>query len=193
MTGTVQPLIIMPEPVQHQLATIVPPWLTVMRGLIGTVEVPGPKSNPAILHWAEVVSKHDPKLEWVKDFYKDDQIPWCALTVSFALVTVGLSCPVPNPLSALKYATYGIKAGAPVPGSIGVFSRSGGGHVGVVEAISDDDRLLILGGNQGDKVCRELISKDHLVDLRWPATFGKPPSAPVHVKAADWSANHKQA
>lgn len=130
-----------------------PSYYRIARVELGLREISGPGSNPRIMAMAARVAKV-PGREWVKTFYKDDGIPWCALGVSDSLVQAGLPIPL-NPLSAGAFRDYGENLDGPMAGAIAVKSRKGGNHVGLVSGISPDGkRLLVLGFNQGD-ACSE--------------------------------------
>ncbi len=128
-----------------------PNYYMIARAELGLHEQVGPGSNPRIMAMADRVSRQ-PGRAWVKTFYASDDVPWCALGVSDALVQAGHSIP-DNPLSAGAYRMYGTKLSGPMAGAIAVKARRGGNHVGLVSAISVDGKhLLILGFNQGDAV-----------------------------------------
>ena len=128
-----------------------PNYYMIARAELGLHEQVGPGSNPRIMAMAERVSRQ-PGCGWVKTFYASDDVPWCALGVSDALVQAGLPIPA-NPLSAGAYRVYGDRLSGPKAGAIAVKARQGGNHVGLVSAISTDSKhLQILGFNQGDAV-----------------------------------------
>jgi len=128
-----------------------PKWLTTARRLIGTNEQAGKSSNPVILGWAAAMSP------WVKDFYTDDDIPWCGLYVGYCLQTNGIS-PPKDLLAARAYAKWGEDCPTAVPGTVLVFSRNGGGHVGFYVA-EDEHHFHVLGGNQDNSVNVTRIAK----------------------------------
>jgi uncharacterized protein (TIGR02594 family) len=138
------------------------PWLVTATELMGTTEVPGSKSNPKIMDWAKKLGG------WITSFYKDDSIPWCGLFVAHCFNIHGIKGPK-NPLSALAWADWGIPT-KPSLGSLLVFKRTGGGHVGFYVG-ETDTAFLVRGGNQSDKVCDTWISKDRHVATRWPEGF----------------------
>ena len=62
----------------------------------------------------------------------------------------------------------------PTPGAVLIYSRTGGGHVTTYES-EDDGYFYCRGGNQGDAVNVERISKSRAVKaIRWPAGFPLP-------------------
>ena len=58
----------------------------------------------------------------------------------------------------------------PVPGSVLVFERGSGGHVGFAMR-QDNTHFFVLGGNQSDAVTIARIAKSRLLGARWPATY----------------------
>ena len=146
------------------------PWLEEAFRLIGTREQRGHGSNEAIMGWAE-------RLELTS--YNDDDIPWCGL---FTAHCIGSQLPeetLPgNPLGARRWQTFG-KGASPQLGAVMVFWRGSPrgwkGHVGFYWA-EDDAAYHILGGNQSDAVTVARLSKDRLLEARWPSTGLEPPN-----------------
>jgi uncharacterized protein (TIGR02594 family) len=144
------------------------PWLEEAFRLIGTREHPGHGSNEAIMGWAE-------QLELTS--YSDDDIPWCGL---FTAHCIGSQLPeeaLPgNPLGARKWQMFGTST-SPQLGSVMVFWRGSPrgwkGHVGFYWA-EDDTAYHILGGNQSNAVTIARMSKDRLLEARWPSTAMDP-------------------
>lgn len=136
------------------------PWLDVAYSLMGTQEIPGPKSNAKIISWAKSIGG------WIQSFYKNDDIPWCGLFVGFCVQAAGLK-PLPQMLSALAWNWYGKRLSEPYYGCILVFKRNGGGHVGFGIG-QDKDTYHILGGNQSNSVNITRIAKSRCVGFRWP-------------------------
>lgn len=137
----------------------------------GTLEVPGPYSNPAILQWAKTA-----KLGRV---YKSDDTPWCGLWMAYVALQAGWDVPK-NPLGARNWQKFG----TPVPitpgrrgtpgrwpalGDVLVFWRGKkqgfAGHVGIY--VGEDDLYYhVLGGNQKDSVSIARILKGRLLQAR---------------------------
>lgn len=137
----------------------------------GTVETPGPNSNPAILDWAKKA-----KLGKV---YKDDSIAWCGLWMAYTALQAGWDTPK-NPLGAqnwLKFGTpvpitkgrRGTRGRYPMLGDVLVFWRdnpkSWKGHVGLYVG-EDETHFHVLGGNQKDSVSIVRIAKNRLKGAR---------------------------
>ena len=53
---------------------------------------------------------------------------------------------------ARGYIKYGVRLAGPEVGAIAVFSRKGGGHVGIVTGIDSNGNPIIISGNHNDRV-----------------------------------------
>jgi uncharacterized protein (TIGR02594 family) len=133
------------------------PWLDLAVAELGTVELPGPRSNPKVVqYYVDVVGKR-----------MGDSVPWCAAFVGAMLMRSGKKSS--GSLMARSYQKYG-KSCAAQPGAIAVWSRGGSkvyGHVNFIESVNGD-RLVCIGGNQGDAVTRRVYSKSRALSFRWP-------------------------
>jgi uncharacterized protein (TIGR02594 family) len=128
--------------------------------LFGTMEKPGSANNPIIVAWAKEVGSE------VADVYKADSIPWCGLFMAVVAKRAGKEIPK-HPLWALSWSAFGAKTDAPALGDVLVFTRSGGGHVGLYVG-EDASAFHVLGGNQSDSVCIARIAKARLYAARRP-------------------------
>lgn len=158
----------------HVIATVPPKpvgpvWYRDAMRLLGLQEIPGPKSNPAIINMAKRLGG------WVASFYTNDDIPWCGLFVANSIATTLPEERMPaNPLGAQNWQKFGFETTRCL-GAIMVFTRKGGGHVGFYVG-EDRTHFHILGGNQNNSVSITRIEKSRLVQggIRWPRT-GEPP------------------
>lgn len=140
------------------------PWMVEGMANIGLKEIPGPKHNLTILNW----------LTEVKAWWQDDETPWCGVFVAHCIKKSGLAIPK-NYMRAKDWNDdWGIRLPTPVYGSIVVFDRKGGGHVGFVIGITSDDRVLVLGGNQSNSVNLSRFDKDRVVGYYWPKDYARP-------------------
>jgi uncharacterized protein (TIGR02594 family) len=128
--------------------------------LYGTLESAGTANNPTIVKWAEELG------EDVEDVYKADSIPWCGLFVGVVAKRAGKEV-VKSPLWALSWATFGTYSPTPMLGDVLVFTRTGGGHVGLY-CFETKTHYGVLGGNQSDSVSIALIDKKRLYTARRP-------------------------
>lgn len=153
--------------------------------LFGTKELSGKENNPVILGWAQEIGG------WVGSFYKDDGTPWCGLFVGLCAKRAGIPFGQ-KLLGAKNWESWGTPAKYPMLGDVLIFTREGGGHVGLYVA-EDKEAYHVLGGNQGDQVSIARIAKDRLYVARYgtecdgrkrifidPAT-GKLSDEPAHV------------
>lgn len=142
------------------------PWLETAKSEIGLKEIVGSRHNTEILSWAK---EGLPK--WISDFYTNDEIPWCGLYIAHLMVENDIPVDINNPLSAREWNKFGHKV-EPQLGCIMVFSREGGGHVGLY--VSEDDKYYhILGGNQSNSVNVTKVAKNRFLGARWPNGYEK--------------------
>jgi len=159
---------------------VAPPWLSLARSFIGTRETVGPKHSPIIMGWIKEVGA---KVLGVQ--VNDDETPWCGTFMALLMKRMGLTAP----LIAVRAASWG-RAGnwgrellAPRLGCILVFTRDGGGHVGLYLG-EDDTHYHVLGGNQSNSVSIMKLAKGRLADggMRWPKGPELPPAQIVRLK-----------
>lgn len=135
-----------------------PRLLTVALSLYGTAEKPGPGNNPSILAWAKATG--------LDRVYKADSIAWCGLFMAYAALQAGWDIPI-NPLGARNWQAFGVKADEPMLGDVLVFSRKGGGHVGIYVG-EDATAYHVLGGNQDNVVNIKRVAKSRFLQARRP-------------------------
>lgn len=158
---------------------IEPVWMREARRLMGQKEIPGPKSNPVIMGWAKRFGG------WIANYFTNDDIPWCGLFIGHVIAITLPKEPLPaNPLGALEWRKFGKLTHACV-GAILVFSRTGGGHVGIYVG-EDQTHFHVLGGNQSNTVNMTRIAKSRLVSngIRWPKTGETPIGGKVMLSAS---------
>lgn len=140
-----------------------PSWMFNARHYLGTAEIPGPKTSAVIGKW----------LHRLKAWWNEDETPWCGTYVAAIMAEVDYSRPR-HWYRARAWLDWGHKLDKPVPGCIVIFERKGGGHVGFVVGETKDGHLLVLGGNQGNRVSIAPFSKDRVLGYRWPISAGFP-------------------
>jgi len=150
-----------------------PTWYSHARTYLGLKEIKGPQSNATIMRWARTLGG------WVKSFYTNDDIPWCALFVNICLAEAGLKGT--GTLAARDFEKWGVPLTVPSVGAILVFVRPGGGHVGFYVGQKIDGTLRVLGGNQSDSVTETWIAASRLTAIRWPTATPLPETGPVIV------------
>lgn len=159
----------------------VAPWLSSLRALTGTQEIPGAKSNPLILSWVAEIIKTYPDLKPNLGWYVNDDTPWCGLAVAYVVAKAGHKPPL-APLYALNWRTWGVPVQR-CPGAILVFKRPGGGHVGLYEG-EDATAYHVRGGNQSNRINVTRIAKGRCVGARWPAGHPLPSGGAVQKSAS---------
>jgi uncharacterized protein (TIGR02594 family) len=137
-----------------------PKMLVAALKLFGTLEKPGSANNPTIVAWAKEVGGE------VADVYKADSIPWCGLFMAVVAKRAGKEVPK-HPLWALSWSAFGARSPDASLGDVLVFTRNGGGHVGLY-AGEDKTAFHVLGGNQSDRVCITRVAKARLYAVRRP-------------------------
>lgn len=141
-----------------------PAWMDVARKELsaGVREVAGQSDNERILaYWTTA------KIDMVPGH---DEISWCAAFVGACLERSGIAgSRKPN---ARSYMKWGRKTDEPYEGCIAVFERGNSswqGHVAFfLKYSADKKRILVLGGNQGDKVSAAWYGVDKLIGFREP-------------------------
>lgn len=134
-----------------------PLWLTIARNYVGVAETPGKETTPVIRRW----------LIQLGAWWTDDETPWCGTFVGAVMREAAV--PIPKHYyRARAWLDWGTALTQPALGCIAVFERRGGGHVGLVVGRNELDNLLVLGGNQGNRVCIASFSPDRVLGYRWP-------------------------
>lgn len=168
-----------PEPTNET-----PPWVKELLALDG---------------WHEHVNKKE-LIKWLKSdgstVGDPSKIPWCGDAIETAIkLTIPLE-PLPdvlikNPYWAQNWQYFGVKAQARY-GSILVFKRNGGGHVGFYVG-ENKTHYFVLGGNQSNKITISKIAKSRCIAIRWPSTvdINKYPNKSFDGKNLITSTNEK--
>jgi len=140
-----------------------PPWLHYARTLIDTREAAGVANNATIIGWARTLGT-----KLVGMIYNADSVPWCGLFVARCMDEAGIA-PAAITVRATSWATWGLNLRPErlAPGTVLVFARPGGGHVGFYVG-EDAASYHVLGGNQGNAVSIARLPKTRCVASRWP-------------------------
>lgn len=147
-----------------------PRWLPVARSALGQAEVPGKESNP----WLVNLWRRYPSV-WSALGRDDSSAPWCGTFMAWTFDQLGMFV-VRNPFRAKAWLDVPFAIDAAALGCIVVFERAGGGHVGFVVGRDELGRLMVLGGNQGDRVSIAPFSMSRVIGYRWPEFPPPPPS-----------------
>ena len=134
-----------------------PCWLIEARRHLGVREMPGASDSPVIQRW----------LRTMRAWWSDDATPWCGVFVGYCLREC--QCEPPQAwYRARAYLDWGHVQPVPAVGSVVVFERTGGGHVGFVVGRTYSGNLAVLGGNQKDSVCISSFDRSRVIGYRWP-------------------------
>lgn len=135
-----------------------PPWVETGRRHIGLAEIPGPEHSPVIQGW----------LAKLNAWWRDDETPWCGVFVAHCLQAHEIELPR-HWYRARAWLDWGAPLAAPALGAVVVFERGpGSGHVGFVVGRNPRGALLVLGGNQGNRVSVAPFAVDRVLGYRWP-------------------------
>lgn len=157
-----------------------PIWLAIARHDIGTAETPGKATTPKIRQW----------LIDLGAWWQDDETPWCGVAVAAWMSKAG--CEVPKHYYRAKaWADWGMRLSEPAIGSVVVYERTGGGHVGLAVGWDQNGRILTLGGNQGNRVSIVPFDRTRAIAYRWPSEYAAswPEPLPLAQHAGPSSSN----
>lgn len=130
-------------------------WITIAKRELGTEEIIG-GSNSRIEEYLRTTGKNT-----------TDETPWCSAFVNWVMSQAGYKGT--NSALAHSWADWGDPVAPGTLGSIVVFTRGKGGHVGFcVGYDSRTGNIKLLGGNQSDKVRISNYSNRNVISWRWP-------------------------
>ena len=152
-----------------------PTWITEAEKYVGLKEVSGPKNNSTVVDFWKRINLSG---------ISNDEVPWCAAFVGAVLENVGITSTRSG--LAKSYLNFGTKQNVPTLGSIVVFTRTGGGHVGFVVGKDKAGNIFVLGGNQSDAVNVKKFTTQHVVGYRWPDAKIAVSATPVLTSSADF-------
>jgi uncharacterized protein (TIGR02594 family) len=133
------------------------PWLAIARRYLGLAEIPGREHNPTIVRW----------LRDLRAWWSEDETPWCGTYCAAVMREAGIE-PPKHWYRALAWLDFGTPLMLPQVGCIVVFDRKGGGHVGFVVGEDEQMRLMVLGGNQGNRISIAPFDRSRVRGYRWP-------------------------
>lgn len=149
-------------------------WIDEAKSHIGLAEVPGVKHNPTIQVW----------LKKLNAWWTDDETPWCGVFVAWCMQAAGIAVPKYY-MRAKDWATWGVALSRPVVGCVVVFERKGGGHVGFVLGQDQRGNLMVIGGNQGNRVTIAPFDRNRVIAYRWPSGAAFPEDKPLVLVTSD--------
>jgi uncharacterized protein (TIGR02594 family) len=125
---------------------------------LGLGEIPGPEANPRIADFLKRVGQAP-----------DDEIPWCAAAVNAWLDEAGLEgTGKPNARSFCEWGEEVPSIDDARIGDVVVMKRGSSswqGHVALFVGLRSD-AVLLLGGNQGDVVCKKWYALENVIAIR---------------------------
>ncbi len=177
--------------------------LLAANGRAASVAPPGPL--PWITEAKSALGRHEARdRSWLMDWLKRDgrslgdpaKNPWCGDFVETCIRTTLPDEPLlgalgTNPHWARNWLMFGQEV-QPITGTILVFERGSGGHVGFALG-QDDTHFYVLGGNQSDAVTIARIAKGRLLGARWPATVPPRPQRLPTMKAGEFLSTTNEA
>ena len=147
-------------------------WIREARKYIGLSEIPGKQHNSTVVNMGIRLGA----------WWRDDETPWCGTFAAHCLREAGRAIPK-HWYRARDYENSGTTLTRPAYGCIAVMSRQGGGHVGfVVGETKPGGDLLILGGNQGNRVSIARFPRSRITAYRWPSYADGRPSVPLPAR-----------
>lgn len=126
---------------------------------IGTKEIPGNVDNPAVLSWLKLDG----------DWPQHDEVPWCSAFTNY--VAWLLRLPRSKSLAARSWLGVGTPIDiqdARVGFDVVILKRDpnpASGHVGFFAGV-EGGKVLLLGGNQGNRVCVSDYDYNRVIGVR---------------------------
>lgn len=164
-------------------------WYEIAEAELGVAEALGPADNPRIREY--FAGAGHPEV-------MRDSVPWCAAFAGWCLAQADVQ--PSGSLAARSYLRWGKPLAMPREGCIVVLRRGAdpaAGHVGFY-AGEANGRVMVLGGNQGDKVSVAAFRAEDVLAYRWPEEAALPtPDTAEHkavheqLKDVSWSYNLK--
>jgi len=149
-----------------------PKWLSVayQELRLGVRETPGPEHTGRILEYHAATSLKA----------TTDEVPWCAAFVGWCMRRADVKST--GSAAARSYLRWGVEVSPvhPPVGAVVVLKRGGAGQPGpeVVDAQGhvaffwchgEPGQVVLLGGNQGDRVSLACYPVGRLLGVRWPS------------------------
>ena len=135
------------------------PWLDIAMEELGrgVNEVPGPEANPRIVEYHSITALKA----------TSDEVPWCAAFACWCLEKAGVRSP--RSARARDFLKWGQPSERKI-GAIVVLSRGADPRAGHVGFLYHDRswEIVLLGGNQGDRVSTRKFLADTVLGYRWP-------------------------
>lgn len=141
-------------------------WIAEGRKLIGTDE--NVNTSRVIELWRDSFTAIGQATRMKEPVWNQAATPWCGSFVAACLARAGVGKHIPKDFPmARSWARAGASLAKPAYGCIVVFTRTGGGHVGFVVGKDANGNLMVLGGNQSNRVCVKPFPKSRVLAYRW--------------------------
>lgn len=145
------------------------PWIAEARKYIGLQEnTSKTEHNPVIIAMIDRMGLFSAES---RAWWRDDETPWCGLFVGYTLGESGRYV-VREWFRAKSWESQQLtKLDRPAYGCIVTFTRVGGGHVGFVVGADAAGNLMVLGGNQANKVSIAPFATSRVTGYFWPSRW----------------------
>jgi uncharacterized protein (TIGR02594 family) len=151
-----------------------PDWISAAEKELGEKEIAGDKHNSRILQYHATTSLKA----------KADETAWCAAFVNWVLEESGYDGK--KSASSHAWKTWGDGLSKPAVGAVAFIDwgkvfpnkpkKQGKGHVGFVVGRTADNRIVLLGGNQGNEVKYAGFMESHIHAYRVPKGYRPGPN-----------------
>jgi uncharacterized protein (TIGR02594 family) len=143
--------------------------LQIAQAEIGVAEIPGAQHNPRIMEYAREVG--------FDSWYNSDETPWCSMFLNWAANRAGLQRSGAG--LAESWRNIGTPVIEPQPGDVVLLTSAPGNtritHVGIFQEYNaDKTRIMVLGGNQSNKVTVTPYRSNVLIGYRRLSASGTP-------------------
>jgi TIGR02594 family protein len=141
-------------------------WIAEGRKLIGTDE--NVNTSRVIALWRDGFTAIGQPQRMKESVWNTGSTAWCGSFVAACLARAGLGNRIPKSFPmARSWTQAGSALAKPAYGCVVVFTRTGGGHVGFVVGKDVNGNLMVLGGNQSNKVCIKPFATSRVLAYRW--------------------------
>lgn len=143
------------------------PWIAKARLYLGLAEDTSKATHaPFVLRMLEAMGQFTGE---AKPWWRDDETPWCGLLVGYCLGFADRYV-VRDWFRARAWESDKLtRLERPAYGCVVVFSRVGGGHVGFVVGQDAKGNLMVLGGNQSNRVSIVPFAMSRATGFYWPS------------------------
>jgi uncharacterized protein (TIGR02594 family) len=168
--GWVSRVFLAPAPAAPEPAPFVPtpgfaPWFNIALQELarGVKEIPGAQDNQRIVEYHSTTTLKA----------TDDETPWCSSFVNYCMWKAGIKGT--RDARAISWLDWGkevpIATKSEVrPGDVVIFEwDSGSHHVALFKANAANNKMIVVGGNQGDRVSEATYPWSNVMGIRRPA------------------------